>query len=433
MTRKRETNRGGKMGKKVSLSLAFFMTFLLSLTLFMPGLAAAAAPADRYTARTADGVELAMKRYRPDEKAGFRRKGQPVILMPGMLCNINYFDVWTPPGKSYAPQLPPLPDWARRDPYIKKDPMRYYSLAHYLWLQGYDVWLANYRGQGREPYMSGGAEKPYTPSDCGIYDLPAIVEKVYEVTGKHPVWIGHSMGAAMAYIYLEGATYAGGDRTKIVLDPALAAERNGGRGRQSLKGFVDLDGPIEAAGNPANNNSDDGSSWPAYIDLRYPLESFGDFLGSAQYFSSLILWCFYQALGCPDLGFLNALLICEPNDVQQDVLKYIVTYGVDGISGGVFATLLGNMQGNPDVSPEVANFYRNNLYRITLPAMVVADGTFDLTDPEDIRQAYVCKTRNRADVFMKLAGTAHMDLVFGLKAAESLFPEINNWIKKLPR
>jgi len=421
------------MGNKFSFVIVSFMILLLSFIPIGPSLLAAATPADRYTARTADGVDLALKRYRPDEKAGFRKRGQPVILMPGMLCNINYFDVWIPPGKSYSPQLPSLPDWARRDPYIKKDPMRYFSLAHYLWLQGYDVWLANYRGQGREPYMSGGAEKAYTPNDCGIYDLPAIVEKVYEVTRKHPIWIGHSMGAAMAYIYLEGATYVDGDRMKIVLDPALAAERNGGRGKQSLRGFVDLDGPVQAAGNPANNNPESYSHLPAYIDMRYLLENYGDLMGTVQYFSSLILWCLYRALGSPDLGFFNALLVCEPNNVVQDVLKYVATYVADGISGGVAAVVTGNMNGNPDVPPEVANFYQNNLDKITLPALVVADGTKDLTDPEGIRQVYVSKTRHKADKFFELPGTAHMDLVFGLKGPQTLFPEINRWIKRLPR
>src|SRR4030043_2298094 len=181
------------MGKKIYLSIIILLSLFLLLISVTPAVAAEAAPSDKYTAITEDGVELAMKRSRPDEKARFRKNGQPVILIPGMACNFNFLDVHTPAGKTYNVQLPsPLASWARRDPYIKQDPMRYYSLPHYLGLQGYDVWLANYRGQGREPYMSAGADKPYTCSDYGIYDVPAFVEKVYEVTGKHPVWGGHS-------------------------------------------------------------------------------------------------------------------------------------------------------------------------------------------------------------------------------------------------
>src|SRR4030042_3989324 len=133
------------MGKKIYLSIIILLSLFLLLISVAPAVASEPAPSDKYTALTEDGVELAMKRYRPDAKAGFRKKGQPVILAPGLGCNFTFLDVHTPPGATYNVQVPsPLASWARRDPYIKKDPMRYYSLPHYLWLQGSDVWLAHY-------------------------------------------------------------------------------------------------------------------------------------------------------------------------------------------------------------------------------------------------------------------------------------------------
>jgi pimeloyl-ACP methyl ester carboxylesterase len=350
------------------------------------------------------------------------------------MCNFDYFDIRTPAGKSYDLQLPsPLATWARRDPYIRRDPMRYYNLPHYLWLKGYDVWLANYRGQGREPYMSGGAGA-YTASDCGIYDLPAIIEKVYEVTNKHPVWLGHSMGASFAYIYLEGAKYADGDESHIVFDPSLAAERNGGNGPQSLKGFVDLDGPLEAVAvvPDAGNLSDLG-----YIDLRFFTANFGEALSGIFYFTTQVIWFLYQIYGCPDLGMLNAILTINPNNLDPHVNAYISTYAADGVSAGIFAGIVDQVQGDASdgsseaPSADAGNLYGDNLDKITLPALVVADGTLDLTNPEGIRDVYLRKTRNRADVFMEIPGTAHMDLVFGLNAPSTLYPEIHNWLKKL--
>jgi pimeloyl-ACP methyl ester carboxylesterase len=416
------------MGKKISLSTILFLSFLLLFISFVPIRASAAAVSDKYTALTEDGVELAMKRYRPDEKAGFREKGQPVILMPGLACNFNLLDVHTPPGKTYDVQLPSrLASWARRDPYIRKDPMRYYSMAHYLWLQGYDVWLANYRGAGREPYMSGGAETAYTASDCGVYDLPALVEKVYEVTKKHPVWGGHSMGAAMAYIYLEGATYVAGDRTRVVFDPALAAERNGGDGKQSLKGFLDFDGTMAAAGSPADNLVDT-SSLPAYMDLRPMTATLAEDWAEPTYNILKWIWSLYQMLGYPDLGLLNMLLVENPNDLDPNVYAYMMTYAGDGISGGLLAGFMGNMQGD-NTGAQTA--YADNLAKITLPALVVADGTNDLTNPEDIHKIYVGKTRNPADAFITITNAAHADLVLGLSAPTTLYPEIGKWLRKL--
>ena len=422
------------MSKRISLSLVFFVTLLLLSVSLCPAGATNTTPSDKYVARTEDGVELAMKRYRPDEKARFRKNGQPVILMPGLMCNFDYFDVRTPAGKNYDLQLPsPLPRWARRDPYIQRDPMRYYSLPHYLWLKGYDVWLANYRGQGREPYRSGGAGA-YTASDCGIYDLPAIVEKVYEVTKKHPVWLGHSMGASFAYVYLEGARYADGDRSHIVFDPALAAERNGGSAPQSLKGFVDLDGPLEAvAGVPVP----EGLSDIGYIDLRFFTANFGEALSGILYFTTQLVWFLYYLSGCPDMGMLNAILTINPYDLDPHINTYISTYAADGVSAAIFAGLLSRGQGDiangvpAAPSADANNLYADNLDMITLPALVVADGTRDLTYPEDIREVYERKTRNRADAFMEIPCTAHMDLVFGFQAPNILFPEIHKWLRDL--
>ena len=416
------------MGKKIYLSIIILLSLFLLLISVTPAVASETAPSDKYTAITEDGVELAMKRYRPDEKAGFRKNGQPIILTPGLACNFNFLDVHTPPGKTYNVQLPsPLASWARRDPYVKKDPLRYYSLPHYLWLQGYDVWLANYRGMGREPYASGGADKPYTCSDYGIYDVPAFVEKVYEVTGKHPVWGGHSMGAAMAYIYLEGATYDGGDRTRVVFDPALSAERNGGDGEQSLKAFIDLDGPMAAAGSPSDNLADT-SSFPAFLDVRSMTESLAADWAEPTYYVLQLIWAFYQMLGYPDLGLLNILLVENPNNLDPKLVAYVMGYAGDGISGGLIAAMMGNMQGD---SANGGSPYADNLAKITLPALVVADGTRDLTNPEDIQKIYTGKTRNPADAFITIPNSSHADLVMGLSAPTALYPEIGKWLRKL--
>jgi hypothetical protein len=168
------------MGKRTT---SFMVTVIISLLLTLtvsPVLAAARHPeSNRYTALTEDGVELAMKRYRPDSRARFRTRGQPLILAPGITANINEFYICTPEGEHYNVQLPSNPAcWARGDRYIEKDHLKYYSLAHYLWNRGYDVWLFNYRGQGRGEYTSGGASG-YSVDDLGIYDLPAVIEKVY--------------------------------------------------------------------------------------------------------------------------------------------------------------------------------------------------------------------------------------------------------------
>jgi hypothetical protein len=448
------------MGRK-SFSLGVLAFLLASLLVFLgaalgfpPVKAAAAAESDRYTARTEDGVDLALKRYRPGSDARFRKGGQPVIIMPGIISNFNEFDLYTPEGENYDLKLPsPLAAWARNDRYVKRDPMRYYSLAHYLWNQGYDVWLANYRGEGREPYLSGGAAG-YSVDDCGIYDLPAIVEKVYEVTGRHPVYCGHSMGASMCIIYLNGAKYSAGPKSHVISDPALVAERNGGSGKQALKGFIDLDGPMGTAGGP----SLDMSWWwdlfytPWYIDMRWFIPFLSDFFVPLMHNSSALLWFAYEFMGWPDLGPLNTLTAINPNNIDENVYRYLGKYGVDGTSTRTFAQLQDAhvhrkfredyTNGNPDLPSsdppdpfpgDGYYYYSDNLGKISLPALVLADDTPDLTTPQDIQNFYAGKTRNSLDKFMRVPGTAHIDLVVGLNAPTVTFPEIGRWLQALSK
>jgi len=78
-------------------------------------------------------------RYLPASDAAFNKGKQSVLLFPGIAMNISQFVVQTPDerkGHYKDMTLPsPLADWAQGDEYIAEDTIKYYSLAHYLWLQ----------------------------------------------------------------------------------------------------------------------------------------------------------------------------------------------------------------------------------------------------------------------------------------------------------
>ncbi len=69
--------------------------------------------------------------------------------------------------------------------------------------------------------------------------------------------------------------------------------------------------------------------------------------------------------------------------------------------------------------------------KVSLPSLVIADATVDLTDPADIKKFYDTKTRNALDEFHVMPGTAHVDVVCGLKAPYDTFPAIGSWLRKL--
>jgi pimeloyl-ACP methyl ester carboxylesterase len=434
------------MGKKSVIVVVCALLIVLSMGA-LP--AAAAEGPDRYTATTADGVKLAMKRYRPTTTARFRKGAQPILMMPALATSINEFDIRTPAGETYNCKLPStLASWAKGDPYIQKDHLRYYSLAHYLWLQGYDVWMANYRGEGREPYLSGGANG-YTIDDIGIYDAPAVVKKVFALTGKHPIWLGHSMGGMTAYIYLQGIRYGWGLNPRVYSDPVLVKKRNNGNSAESVKAFVDIDGPMVPFNGAALDNIImwGAMAWPMYLDLRPFFIHNAIFFTDLTLFAQDILWHLCQMLGVQDLGPLNSLFSMNKDNYAPAVAKMGTKYCFDGLSTRVLAQFSdaaahglfredftnGQWRLWPlDPYPGDGLYvYSNNLKKIKLPSLVLADDRADITNPDDIKDFYLKKTRHPLDKFIRVPGAAHVDIICGLNTSKFTFPAIGKWLKEV--
>ena len=155
--------------------------FLLALVLSACG-GGTAGVEGLYVAKTEDGLNIKMRRYRPSSSHSYHRS-QPILLFPGIVNNLNQFDVRSPLWlNSYNYRLPAdAPAWAVNDPTIQKDNLKLFSLAHYLYLRGYDVWMANFRGTGRSDFKSDDGN-PNTTLDvwCAL-DYPAAVDKVRAV------------------------------------------------------------------------------------------------------------------------------------------------------------------------------------------------------------------------------------------------------------
>src|SRR3990167_1120649 len=124
--------------------------FLLCLVFALTGCGAGKGVEGLYVAKTTDNIDIKLKRYRPTPGHSYR-SGTPILLFPSIVLNLNEFDVHTPPWlNSYHYKLPAdAPAWAKNDPVIQQDNLKFFSLAHFLYLRGYDVWTANFRGVGR--------------------------------------------------------------------------------------------------------------------------------------------------------------------------------------------------------------------------------------------------------------------------------------------
>ncbi|MDD9936859.1 MAG: alpha/beta fold hydrolase [Myxococcales bacterium] len=115
------------------------------------------------TARTGDGLSLAIDRYR----TGRARRGA-VILQHGLASNRAVF---VAPGQSLAAHLAAL---------------------------GYDVYVSELRGAGRSDLPSGG----WSIDEYLELDIPALLATVGEHSGQaRTCWIGHSMGGILMWMY----------------------------------------------------------------------------------------------------------------------------------------------------------------------------------------------------------------------------------------
>lgn len=128
--------------------------------------------AERLTARTADGWNIALVRYRPRGQSA----GPPVLLCHGISANARNLDL----------------DEA-------------HSMARWLAARGREAFTMSLRGTGESdlPDPASRRSPDYSIDTFAQQDLPAAIAKVLEVSGASQVdFVGHSMGGMVAYIYL---------------------------------------------------------------------------------------------------------------------------------------------------------------------------------------------------------------------------------------
>ncbi len=183
---------------------------------------------ERYKARTVDGWNLSLYRYR----AAGEPHPFPVICSHGMAGSHLIFDL--------HPE---------------------YSLARYLARRGFDTWLVDLRGRG-ESWPDGGPTPrlQWNFDDFAERDLPTVVEQVCEIAGSKQVfWIGMEMsGQALYAAAIRGA--AGAVRGAVtcgspVLTPPTArvpgvtsAPKTRRGGRVPFRSGARLAGPVLAYG-----------------------------------------------------------------------------------------------------------------------------------------------------------------------------------------
>lgn len=345
--------------------------------------------------RTEDGVTLRLKRYA-------REGAQPVLLVHGYTGNGLEFDL----------------------------PHRRHNLALFLAEHGYDVWISSFRGCGREPYRSEANGWRHSVDHLAALDAPALVDGVSASTGKRPVWIGHSMGGMVLYMYLAGAHAVPGDGDlRVALDPVLAAERN-----RALLGGVTIGSP------PAFYHG--GGAWVASLS-RLPF-----FEASVR---ALIRLCgildkasprfAVSRLGdvvarFPRLGRTLAMhgpiavFLYNKENVYPEVGHSLLKWASDNVTARMTAQILSLVRDRDFRDYHGACSYTERMADITLPLLFIT-GTLDFVGAENIRTHGYERVGSLRKRFENFAEYGHTDLVMGKRVYEEVYPVILDWLQEL--
>jgi pimeloyl-ACP methyl ester carboxylesterase len=346
---------------------------------------------------TADGVTLRLKRY-------IREGGQPVLLVHGFFANGSCFDL----------------------------PHKDHNLALYLAERGYDVWVASFRGCGREPYRCGINDWNHSVDHLAALDAPSLVDGVSRATGKKPAWIGHSMGGMVLYMYLQGALIEA-DRSsfRVVCDPELARKRNA-----SILGGITIGSP------PAFYFG--GRDWLEYVTSLPLFKAFSGWLIQGFRWTN----GFFPRLGgrgVPEFtgAFPRAARIIAAKsplassfynvrNVHPDVGYSFFKLAGDSVSSRMTTQILGFTQ-DPDLKDYNREYnYSENMKRITAPLFFIS-GSEDFTGPENIRVHGYEQVSSKLKRFKLYPGYGHTDLVMGKKVVEEVYPVIVSWLDELQK
>ncbi len=426
---------------------------------------------ETYSAKTEDGFTIKLLRYAPaGEKPNYG--SQPVLLFSGLLCNMAEYLPHTPDNlrEVYRMELKDLADWAKEDPRIEKDPMLYYSFAYYLWKKGYDVWLANYRGTGCGNLKSEIGSVTTSLDTWAIYDTPAAVRKVYEVTKKNPIIGGHSTGGLVTYVFLQGSKFVSTPSCllaqpwckRVVGDDKLSSCRNGDGciNSETVIGVIAIDPAMIP---PLPRTLDTKIGWiffdtPMYIEIRKAIEEVSekDIAWKTMMMTTDILfkviYNLYIRYGevseiIRDLTFVN------PDNMNAQLNDFLVRYVIDNLYTPTLAQYAdfglrktareyfenggrGYITVPPEPKPGKDGYYYYiyNMEKIRVPYVTVLSELPGLVDAEQIvRDLMKAKKLHELDRYLVVKNTGHLEIPFGLNAPKEVFPYIGQWLDELQR
>lgn len=380
-------------------------------------------------AATTDGARIAITR-RPTA-------GTPIIFLHGIAVHGG---IWN------------LPD-------VKGDDFEYRSLSTVLHEAGYDIWLANFRGQGADPAYSDPVpdQADWFVDHFIVFDLPAIVEHVTARTGRKPFIIASSMGALVLGGYLQGALLTDDDSPHIVADPDLARSR-----QAALAGCVFAEYPAVLRWPRSLYGADGDLNWRTLLqdmfkhepEYNYPFEALSrwswleailtgaghvplDWLRSGKTgLRKLKLPKFAsEALEKAERAALEAFLKVagKMNGSSNQRVEVIIEgrrRALDRIKSGVLKQLSKSIRARSFVSVLGSrdHDYAAHYSLITSPLVVVIGGRDRIANAEMTREGFFEVVQSSDKDFWLFDEIGHGELTAAPLSCEKVYPRILEWI-----
>lgn len=316
-----------------------------------------------YFARTDDGWNIPLHYHRP---ANPRPGALPVIFSHGIAVN------------KYGVDLD-----------IE------HSLAYYLKQNGFSVFVIGLRGTDRSRPMSGKKNRDFSFDDIVNYDVPAAIRAVLNLTEAPKVnWVGHSMGAMIAFAFL--------GRELPLSERVVSLTSIGGPG--SLK-HAQLSIWGIASRHP----------WIGRVlDLRFGSQALSPLLGRIS-------------TPIEDMVFNRRL-------VNGTTIRRVSRNAVENIAPGLARQFSDWIQGGHQRTRDGSVDYRDTFGNIEIPVLFLAGVRDHLAPPESVRYLYdaIGSRKKRMRVLGKQYGQdedyCHTGLVLADTASRDVFPGVLEWL-----
>lgn len=375
----------------------------------------------RETATTADGLRLGLKHF---SKPG----GEPILLIHGIGTNDRQWDI-TYPKKS--------------------------NFARFLYALGYDVWIGNLRGFGTRGFRSEAprSTKDWTIDHYAAFDIPAMVDLVYQTTGK-PLWlISHSLGSYAVEGYLAGLQL----RTR---GHVLPQAEQGIMRQKNIRGLIFMAGVhnfwwpkslSEAITNPVRTIAD-------YYQSNYELQLLAG--TKALYYLVPTSWSFplsdiqYIAnfpidripiIGSAIKSLYNGVLNDVANNPFMNIFYHVSNtdkdtmriYFEDGLENIPFTVIeqLGNAVHNHVTqsyyhhkSPQDLYSYGDVRKTVRVPELFIAGGHDRLSNAQMIYEDGYLASSSPDKSWLQIEDSGHEDLILGKNSMVEMMIPVAHWL-----